>query len=92
MRKFICQNIYYILLEPQTKFDRMFEFQTDDFYHETVTLDSRAFDEAMQPILDLPSVLQLSMHSTHEKHQNTLSNMETLQKFDISILANLIKL
>lgn len=45
----------------------------------------------MTPILDLPSALQLSIPATHEKHQNTLPSIDTLQFFDFNILVNLIR-
>lgn len=92
LTKQVCLKIHKILLEPVPKLERFFEFQTDDFYHETVTMDSRNFEDIMNPILDPPSALQLSIHATHEKHQNTLPNIEILQKFDINILANLVRL
>jgi hypothetical protein len=37
-------KIHKILLEPTVKLEHFFEFHTDDFYNETVTLDSKRFE------------------------------------------------
>jgi hypothetical protein len=46
----------------------------------------------MQPILDLPTSLLLSAQQTHDRHQSSLPNFDTLQHFDLSTLVNLVKL
>jgi hypothetical protein len=46
----------------------------------------------MQPILDLPTSLILSMQSTHDKHQSAFPNFDILQHFDLSMLVNFVKL
>ena len=46
----------------------------------------------MHPILDPPSLIQLSIPSTHEKHQQNLPNYSVLQHFDIHSISQLIKL
>jgi hypothetical protein len=46
----------------------------------------------MQPILDLPTNLLLSVQLTHDRHQSSLPAFDILQHFDLNILTNLVKL
>ena len=79
-------------MDPKKPLQEFHEFQTDDPYHEVVTKSTKFFEETMNPVIELPTLIQLSMPSTHDKHQQALPSSSVLQNFDLHSLSSLIKL